>query len=857
MRGMGVRAGVVVGCVVMVLVALGCPSRQKPTLTVAPGIAEVAVGGVAMLSASTSGTNLTEVAWKSSDEAVATVNDSGRVIGISPGEATVTAQLVGTSVRGTAVITVKGDAGFEESLPGDAAEVQATLSRTVSLEKTECNLALPTVASKTFRWGSQRFHKLELPEACYTDEPGKARMPFYSLLFAAPVDPETRQPLQASVTVTPGQERTFENIHVYPAQRPAWEQAPEEDTRTPMFTLDPEFYSSSTPYPEKTLETEIVQIGNLHLLRVKVYPVRYVPSMRRLQLATETSIKVEWPSAASGNEPILLGDFTGSGRAAEAAVAAWPLNRSVAVLADASHLTVALPDRDTVHVADEQFELLVVTRPALWQQAHRLARYRQDQGWRVRLVSLAEATFPDAESIRDYIVTLDEANELHIRVQGRDYALPCMGHLLIFGDSEHIPCFFGMNEELKGNPATQMDEAVSVMGTDLYYAAIRGNDEFPDVTLGRISVDDLAEAEAVVDKIIHYDSMPPEVTPNHMAVYGMFQDNITAQATLSGTADFDNGRVSVYGTGSSFTTEVSPGEYVRPRDARRDDEFAEVNTVESDEHLRLVATWGEADYTGDAELGYRDGRADRPFIDTTERVRRHVQGLGVTVRFAYGKSEGPMPQWFKDGTPLPPELRHPYSWNANAWTVQQNWRQGLDGIILHRDHANWWGWGTPNFQSADIVEMDDPANAIYPFVLSINCRSGSFDNEMDQIMTWAGPMVDAASGMNRESFCEFALRKPNGGAVAIFGAARNSTSGENDELTDGIFKAFYPEYMESDMLYVWGDESIPVIGTACMLGKNYVALRADKPSMARYYLQLYHLFGDPTMELRIPTAHSS
>jgi hypothetical protein len=341
--------------------------------------------------------------------------------------------------------------------------------------------------------------------------------------------------------------------------------------------------------------------------------------------------------------------------------------------------------------------------------------------------------------------------------------------------------------------------------------------------------------------------------PNHAAVYGEFQDDVTAQAILSGAVSFTYVDTSVIGTGTAFLSEIAVNEFIRPEDETRDDKFERVTSIASNTHLEMHRLWQNTNYSGSAELGYRDGRAERPFIDTTERVRRFLEGIGVTVRYGYGHHEGPSPAFFKNGDPLPPELLT-YAWDANFEDVRDNWRQGLDGIILHRDHGNRSGWSTPAIGAGALAAMDDPENAFYPFVLSINCQSGWFDNEVDVVRTDTGYEDDWRTNYGTESFCEYVLRMPDAGAVAIYGASRNSQSGPNDLLVDGIMKSFYPDYMPGALLPVWGNFSHPLAGDACRYAQTYVALNRDSERKSLYYLQLYHLFGCPLTEVRLPTA---
>ncbi len=838
-------------CIPLVLLSLallGCPPAQ-PTIEILPSSVQLDIGEVFVLTATPSRPGT--VVWESSDETVVQVNAMGRLVGATPGEAIVTATLEGTTANDTATVSVTPEQAFNTSLPTNPGEAAPYVDATATVEECDAILTIPNVAARVVRWGDTRYHKLDMAGAGKTDDTGKAQLPFITLLFAAPVNADTGEPLDHEISVTIDEVEEIPSIQVYPAQLPAWDQEEGGSHSTPMFTRDPQFYASSQAYPGIDYEDDSFQIGNLHVVRLKVYPCQYIPVQRRLDLAKKMNIHVEWPSAGEGSEPLLVGNYTGSGETAEATMAPWLVNSQATRVIDANDLTYPLAAIDSIHVADAEFQLLVITRPELFSEARELARHRQDQGWRVYLASLTDTTYPDADSIREFIMAKDDANTMEVRLI--DHPVHCLRHILLFGDTELIPCFAGMNESRAANPATADDGAVSILGTDLYYSTIRGADDWPDVTIGRISVDDAAEAAVVVDKIIAYDELPEDVVPHRVAIYGLFQDDITAQATLSGTSNFNATNDDVTAANAHYTTEISAGEFIRPRDDSRDDDFAEVQQILSNTWLRLNQLWPNSSYSGTAELGFRDGQADRPFLDTAERVRTFLENAGVEVRYGYGRTDGPTPQRFEDGTLLPAELRT-YAWNVDAADLWANWREGLDGIVLHRDHANWWGWGSPDVVADDFGVMDHPETAIYPFVMSINCRAGYFDAEMDTYRTHTGMYTDTTTGSDRESFCELLLRMQDSGCVAAFAACRNSQSGPNDVLTDGLFKCFYPDYQDEPLLPAWGDFPHHLLGYAAMYSKMYVALNSDTDAKALYYLQLFQLLGDPLTELRIPVA---
>jgi len=135
---------------------------------------------------------------------------------------------------------------------------------------------------------------------------------------------------------------------------------------------------------------------------------------------------------------------------------------------------------------------------------------------------------------------------------------------------------------------------------------------------------------------------------------------------------------------------------------------------------------------------------------------------------------GPRGKAIRRAFPLAPDLLT-YGWDATYEDIQANWREGLEGLVMHSDHGQRFGWHHPAFVVGDpdgpapghLVPMDNPESAYYPVVFSLNCDSGWFDNETDRLRFAWGLVPDSATGTEGESFCERVLRYPDGGAVAV------------------------------------------------------------------------------------------
>ena len=104
--------------------------------------------------------------------------------------------------------------------------------------------------------------------------------------------------------------QTIGNMWVYPAQSPPWledsEDAPGVPAR-PEFVRDKNVYDSSNPYPQWSYQEEASQIGNLHVLSIRVSPTRFLPAERQLILARRLRVQVKFSGLASPSLPAVLG----------------------------------------------------------------------------------------------------------------------------------------------------------------------------------------------------------------------------------------------------------------------------------------------------------------------------------------------------------------------------------------------------------------------------------------------------------------------------------------------------------------------------------------------------------------------
>ena len=150
-------------------------------------------------------------------------------------------------------------------------------------------------------------------------------------------------------------------------------------------------------------------------------------------------------------------------------------------------------------------------------------------------------------------------------------------------------------------------------------------------------------------------------------------------------------------------------------------------------------------------------------------------------------------------------------------------------MVLHRDHGSLPGWYMPSYSKTNISGLTNINNKL-PFVFSINCNTGEYQNTTECF---------------GEKFHRYTYSGQNSGALGVIAPSEVSYSFVNDIHMWGIFDYLWPNFM-------------PAYGTT-------PALRDMRPAFAndagKYFLdqsnwypnagssktatyQLYHTFGD-------------
>ena len=231
--------------------------------------------------------------------------------------------------------------------------------------------------------------------------------------------------------------------------------------------------------------------------------------------------------------------------------------------------------------------------------------------------------------------------------------------------------------------------------------------------------------------------------------------------------------------------------------------------------------------------GGSDGVADRWFCFTCETVRDTYQDIyGKTFTREYvTDSSQPEPYEYRPDLPsagqqVPTEIE----WDGNADGINARINEGIF-LLQHRDHGSTTGWADPPYYISDLGGLENGDKT--PMVMSINCSTGQFTSDC---------------------FAENLFRM-EGGAVAVVAASATSYSYFNDYLCYGLYRSFNDEYTSPPALYTNPGGNY-MGGQAVVGGKMEMYTAApfnpygSWQSYAEKTCDLFHWFGDPTMDMR-------
>jgi len=344
------------------------------------------------------------------------------------------------------------------------------------------DLSLPGMYVRDKKEKGVTFQQVRMTKAGETTEAGKPQVPMLGRFVAVPSG------ARAAVEVIDYTFKEVKGYHIYPAQEPQPEVrgAPVRD-----FQIDGALYQRNAFYPAEIVQLEgPVTIRGYSVVILRVFPVQFNPAKKRIRVYSNIKLKVKFEGGTEVFVPIGL--------------------RSPSFDRILGRLLLngpeVAPEERYGGAYEDGSSLLIITHPDFLQAADTLAQWKVKKGIRTEVRTTSEIG-STAVSIRDYIQNAYNSWN------------PPPTHILFIGDAEYVPCHY-----VTYHP---YGSSQGYVGTDLYYATVDGSDYFPDIAVGRLSVDTAQEADKRVADIINYERHPVADADyyTHAACAAYFQDD--------------------------------------------------------------------------------------------------------------------------------------------------------------------------------------------------------------------------------------------------------------------------------------------------------------------------------------------
>ncbi|MBC8205362.1 MAG: hypothetical protein H8E87_07615, partial [FCB group bacterium] len=299
------------------------------------------------------------------------------------------------------------------------------------------------------------FSALRISGCGVTSETGRPELPAYTKLLRLPASGGIE------FEIIPGPSHTYHDIAVYPSQPLQIDGHP-----VPQFTRDSETYNSDRSYPGELVERGDIAIWrDIRVVPMNFFPVQYNPLTKELRIYESIEVRISY-TPEGDNEMAARREFVSS---------------AFKPIYDA--LSIGVEDL-IVDENSQRGSIIIITPSNYLSIVQQLAEWKQRIGYETTVVT-TQQTGGSANQIKDYISDAYFGWE------------PPPEYVILIGDEDSgLPCFWIQGYYYPQNC------------TDHPFALLEGDDYFPEIFVGRISVDNTTQMTTYLNKINHYEKEP-------------------------------------------------------------------------------------------------------------------------------------------------------------------------------------------------------------------------------------------------------------------------------------------------------------------------------------------------------------
>ncbi len=414
-------------------------------------------------------------------------------------------------ITNTAVLTVieRPRTGWIPFGPDHKPAAPRSMMKDETTTGTLVNFEVPGMFIREVDVEGTTYHRLRIPGRAALRSLGRPELPIVGQVIEIPFG------VNFNIQIVKTREMRLAGYNVIPAQRPPIRQ----NAQPQKFEIDSVAYKRAVDYPTALAAFTAEDVGVIRghrLVFLKANPVQYNPVTRQMKVYSQIEARLifERPAQVTRVKERL--------RAApmEALLKDLVLNYK-----DATRL--GRPD--TRDEKETGCDYLILAASGLYNANDpnnaivRLANAKRQKGLRVRVVdtsTITNGTTPDG--LRTYLKN------------GYDnWDIPPT-YVLLVGDADMLPAEHRTPHPEPDGPNT--GHANIPAATDLYYAALDGDDYFPDLFIGRLSVENTAQADTIVNRILAYESNPPTAPAYYTdsSLVMLFEDKDWQSPTLRG-----------------------------------------------------------------------------------------------------------------------------------------------------------------------------------------------------------------------------------------------------------------------------------------------------------------------------------
>jgi hypothetical protein len=331
---------------------------------------------------------------------------------------------------------------------------------------------------------------VRIKDARLTEEVGKPELPVVVVGVSIPSGAELE-----GVTVNSTVSQVLSGRYdVYPAQ----ESYAIDEPAPPFARQDQKAYGSSSEYPEKLIDSNSGSMGGYRIVYLLVHPVRYIPGEGKLSFHSQIDVSIHYKD---GPAPRISKTEYGK-----------EIFRKMVGKAVINPEDIRKNEPNYVSVKGDTAEYLIITSETLAPALGELALWKTKKGLTTDIKTVNWIT-ANNDTGRDLQENIWHCIKDHFQNHGTVW-------VLLAGDTTDAParlCWWRV-------PGQGEDKEIPC---DLYYSDLDGPwdsdddgwwgdpwgdacpDMYPDVIVGRLSAENLSEAQVLVSKVFTYVKNPP------------------------------------------------------------------------------------------------------------------------------------------------------------------------------------------------------------------------------------------------------------------------------------------------------------------------------------------------------------